>query len=292
MRAVVVVPFLNEEPFLERFLASVDRQTVRPEQLVLVDDGSTDRSPEIAAAFAAGRDWVTSLRRPVRPPQRDRLALAAELLAFQWGVERAIPSWDVIAKVDADVEFTPRAFETILAAFEADPALGMAGAYLAVRDGEGPLRRERHRPDHVRGPSKFYRRECYEAIAPLPPHLGWDTIDELRARLRGWRTLSLEIPGGDPEHMRPVGSHDGALRAWRRWGECAWGYGEHPLHVAAVAVQRAGDSPRVLGSLNYTAGWALAGLRRRPRAEPELRAYVHRDQLGRLRRRLLGRSTR
>ena len=292
MRAVVVVPFLNEEPFLERFLDSVDRQTVRPEQLVLVDDGSTDRSPEIAGAFAAGRDWVTSLRRPVRPPQRDRLALAAELLAFQWGVERATPAWDVIAKVDADVEFTPRTFETILEAFQRDPALGMAGAYLAVRDGAGPLRRERHRPDHVRGPSKFYRRECYEAIAPLPPHLGWDTIDELRARVRGWRTQSLEIPGGDPEHMRPVGSHDGALRAWRRWGECAWGYGEHPLHVAAVAVQRAGDAPRVLGALNYTAGWAVAGLRRRPRAEPELRAYVRRDQLGRLRRRLLGRSTR
>ncbi len=292
MRAVVVVPFLNEEPFLERFLASVDRQTVRPEQLLLVDDGSTDRSPEIAGAFAAVREWVTSLRRPVRAPTRDRLALAAELVAFQWGAEHSTPDWDVIAKVDADVEFTPRTFETILDAFARDPGLGICGAFLGVRVDGGPLRRERHRAEHVRGASKFYRRECFEAISPLPPHLGWDDIDELRARMRGWSTRSVDVASGDPEHLRPVSSHDGRLRGWRRRGACAWGYGEHPLHVVAVALQRAGDPPPLLGSLNYAAGWALAGVRRRPRAEPELRAYVHRDQLARLRRRLAGRSAR
>jgi hypothetical protein len=118
--------------------------------------------------------------------------------------------------------------------------------------------------------------------------LGWDTIDVVRARLRGWRTESFEVPGGDPLHLRTMGGRDGVLRAYRRWGRCAWSFGEHPLHALAVAVQRAGDDPPGLGALNYLAGFAWAAIRRAPRAEAEVRAYVRRDQLRRLRRRALG----
>jgi hypothetical protein len=89
-----------------------------------------------------------------------------------------------------------------------------------------------------------------------------------------------------------MGRHDGLLRGYRRWGRCAWGLGEHPLHLLAVAAQRLGDTPPVLGSLNYVAGWAQAGIRRAPRAEPEVRAYVRRDELPRLRLRAAGRPTR
>jgi hypothetical protein len=46
--------------------------------------------------------------------------------------------------------------------------------------------------------------------------------------------------------------------------------------------------PRVIGGLNYLVGWALAALRRPPRAEPELRQVVRHDQLDRIRRRARG----
>src|SRR3954447_13846617 len=82
MRCVVVVPFLNEEAHLPTFLSSLDAQTRRPDRAVLVDDGSTDGSAGLCEAFAAGGGWVTVLRRPPRPPRRDRLAEAPELAAF------------------------------------------------------------------------------------------------------------------------------------------------------------------------------------------------------------------
>jgi glycosyltransferase involved in cell wall biosynthesis len=286
MRLLAVVAFLNEEQLLPRFMASVAEQTRRPAEFLLVDDGSIDGSAELAQAFAASHSWARVLARPPRPPERDRLASAGELLAFQWAVPQATLEWDVVAKLDADIEFTPGAFAAVEAAFAADQRLGMAGAYLSAVAANGAIERERNPRDHVRGPNKFYRRACYNEIEPLPAHLGWDTIDEVRARMSGWRTASIEVPGGDPLHLRPVGSHDGVLRGWRRWGVCAWGYGEHPLHVLAVALQRARDRPPVLGSLNYVLGWATAASRRAPRAEPELRAFVRRDQLRRLRRRL------
>ena len=47
----VIIPALNEEEHIALCLASVLRQTLRPRQIVLVDDGSTDRTIEIAEAF-------------------------------------------------------------------------------------------------------------------------------------------------------------------------------------------------------------------------------------------------
>jgi hypothetical protein len=260
------------------------------DELLLVDDGSTDSSPELADAFAAEHGYARVLRRPVRPAQRDRLYAAGELVAFQWAVAQARSDWQVIGKIDGDLHLADQTIATLEAAFTADQRLGMAGPYLSQRSSDGSLVPERCPPDQVRGPTKFYRRSCFEQIHPLPTHLGWDTIDQLRAQVRGWRTRSLEVPGGETIHLRTRGSHDGQLRGWRRWGVCAWGYGEHPLHVLAVAAQRWRDPPAILGSASYVLGWAGAGLRRHPRAEPELRAHVRRDQRRRLRRRLMSRS--
>jgi glycosyltransferase involved in cell wall biosynthesis len=270
-------------------LASLDAQERRPDELLLVDDGSTDTSPEIAERFACDRNWVRVARRPPREPGRDRLAGGAAVRAFEWGVERLAAPWDVVAKVDADLDLTPRTLATLMGAFAADPELGMAGPYIAAETEDGRVVRQRCPADHVEGESKLYRRACFGDIAPLPPMLGWDTIDEIRARLRGWRTASFEIPDGDPVHLRKMGSHDGQLRGYRRWGACAWGYGEHPLHVVAVGVQRIGDRPRVLGGASYVIGYGLAALRQLPRAEPEVRAQARRENLRKLRARFLGR---
>jgi biofilm PGA synthesis N-glycosyltransferase PgaC len=284
MRLVVVCCFLNEERLLPAMLASVAGQSRPADRLLLVDDGSEDRSAEIAEAFARDHDYATALRRLSRPPQRDRLATAAELRAFQWALTQITEDWDVLAKLDADLRLTPTTFAEVEAQFASDPWLGMTGPYLSA-GGE----RERCPPHHVRGPVKFYRRACYEQIAPLPPILGWDTIDEIDARRHGWVARSFAAAGGDPEHLRPVATADGLLRGVRRMGICAWGFGAHPLHVAAGAASRLRDRPPLLAALHYLLGWAWAGLRSAPRAAPEIRAYGRREQLARLRRQALGR---
>ena len=289
MNLAIVVPFLNEERHLPRLLRSIEEQSRRPDVLLLVDDASTDRSPELAEAFAARHPWARVLHRPPRRRERDRLATAAELQAFTWGLEQLGVGYDVVAKVDADLEFTRQSLADLERRFEEDPQLGIAGFYLAAMASDGAPAVHRCPPEHVDGATKFYRHACFEQIGPLPAILGWDTIDEGRARWLGWQTASFHVSDGQVVHLRPMGHHDGLLRGFRRWGACAWGYGEHPLHVALVAIQRVADSPPVLGSLNYVIGWALAMLRRAPRAEPELRAFMRREQLRRIRARLAGR---
>jgi biofilm PGA synthesis N-glycosyltransferase PgaC len=287
MRIVAIVPFLNEEEFLPRFLESVAAQTRAPDRLMLVDDGSTDDSYRIATEFAARHSYAIALSRPPRPAQRDRLASAAELQAFLWAVERIAEPWDVLAKLDGDLELTPETIAVLEGHLDGDPRLGMAGSFLTEVDPAGNRTRLTIRPEHVHGATKFYRRECYQQIAPLPPIIGWDTIDEVRARLLGWRTRSFALPGGDPLHLRKRASYDGVARGYRRSGEGTYAVGAHPLHVLVFGLRSMTQSAGVSGGLNYLAGWAGAALRRHERADPAVRAHVQQDQISRIRRRLL-----
>jgi len=286
MRLAVIVPFLDEERYLPLLLASIAAQVRPPDSLLLVDDGSSDSSPALAAAFATAHGYARTLRRPVRTARADRLAGAHELQAFTWALDALDEGWDLVAKLDADLRLAPGTLAAMEARFGADPHLGIAGPRLLSNDEAGRDASHRTRPEHVEGAVKFYRRECLQDIAPVPAILGWDTIDEVRARMRGWRTSGGEAGEEPVVHLRPMGTHDGAARAFRRWGACAYAYGEHPVHVLLIALRRLPERPAVLGSLCYLAGWSLAALRRAPRAEPELRAYVRRDQLRRIGRRL------
>ena len=282
-----IVLFLNEEQLLPRVLGSLSTQSRVPDLLLLVDDGSTDDSPVLAAAFAEQHLWARVLTRQQRPPTADRLADAAELIAFQWALDR-LPvdagDYDVIAKLDGDLELPPDFFERIMEAFETDASLGIAGAPLAVEgDADEPPRIEYSQPWHVRGATKFYRRSCWTQIRPLPSILGWDTIDETRASLNGWRVRTVPFPERAALHLRPTGSYDGAVRGFYRRGVAAWGYGSHPVNVIASTVVRMPQRPRVLGGLAYLAGWTQALLRGAPRAERSARRHLQQEQLRRLR---------
>jgi len=283
MRLAVIACFLNEQDYLPTFLASLDAQERMPDQLLLIDDGSSDESPRLSSEFADANPFARALTRPRRPPQRDRLARAAELEAFCWGVEQLEPGWDVVAKLDADLRLSPDTFAEIERALEADPRLGIAGAEQSIVAPDGSVVRERCPPDHVRGSTKFYRRACFEDVYPLAFRLGWDTSDEVRARMHGWRTRSFAMPAGDPIHLRPTATHDGAARGHRRNGVAAYAYGAAPSWVLLGALRRMTQRPRVLGGVNYLLGWLMAAARRDPRAARSERVFFareHRRALG------------
>jgi glycosyltransferase involved in cell wall biosynthesis len=286
----VIVPFQDEAAFLPLFLKSIEEQTRPPDILVLVDDGSTDTSGDLVESFAKRASYARVLHRPIRPPVADRLAGAPELAAFQWAASTLPEGWDVVAKLDPDVQLSPQAFDVLLQEFRNCASLGMAGFALveARPDGSsGPMGHIQMPPDHVPGPTKFYRRGCFEDISPIPLILGWDTADEYDARRHGWQTRNVVTPGGACIHLRPMGAHAGALRSFKRWGACAYGYGAHPLHVILYAGQLAFcRPPRLVGGLFFMAGWLTAVARRPPRADADIRAFVRREQLARIGRRV------
>lgn len=53
MRISVVIPAYNAEPFMRRCLQSVFAQTLKPHEVIVMDDGSTDKTAALAAELGA-----------------------------------------------------------------------------------------------------------------------------------------------------------------------------------------------------------------------------------------------
>ena len=60
----VIVPVYNVERFLDQALASIEAQTLRDIEIICVNDGSTDRSPEIMREHAVRDDRVRVIDKP------------------------------------------------------------------------------------------------------------------------------------------------------------------------------------------------------------------------------------
>lgn len=277
-RILIVSPVRNEAAHIERVARAMARQSVTPALWLVVDDGSDDATVTVLRRLETGVSWMRVLERPQQPlTSRDRLAGGAAPRAFNWGLRRAgdLSRFDFIGKLDGDIELPHDYFERLLGCFSSDPALGLAGGNLRELHG-GEWKRIRIPPTHVHGALKLYSRACLEAIGGLQPTLGWDSIDQTYARMRGFRAQSF--PGIVATHHRHWGSAQGKLRGRARHGTCAW-IGQQPLPWAVLRAAKLVLTPPVgLSGAAFLWGYAAAASRGVPRVpDPEFRAFVRRD---------------
>jgi poly-beta-1,6-N-acetyl-D-glucosamine synthase len=280
-RLLVISPVHNEAAHLELVAAAMERQTRPPDLWVLVEDNSSDDTPEILQRLAERIEFVQVMSTAELPPAasvKDRLASAAAPRTFNLGLDGVDwESFTHVAKLDGDIELAPDYFELLLAEFARDPSLGLAGGVLRERDGEGGWSAPHAANDyHVRGALKCYTRECLRAIGGIQERLGWDTIDEIYARMRGYRTRVFDDLIA--LHHRPWGSADGTLRGRARHGTCAYIVHFTLPWVALRAFKVARSRPRGLSGVAFLYGFLDSSIRRVPRVEdPEFRAFVRRE---------------
>jgi hypothetical protein len=280
---LLVSPVYNEGANLERTAAALAAQTQAPDRWLVVDDGSTDDTLAVARRLERELGFMNVVEAPRRlSTGGDNLALAREAHAFNAGLD--LSGWrdyELIGKLDGDVELPPEWFAALRERFRRDPNLGLAGGRLAEpgRRGWQTIPIPAH---HVHGAVKLYSRRCLEAIGGVPARLGWDTIDETYARMHGFETRSF--PELVARHHRPYGSADGLLRGRARHGECAWilHYGFPWVALRSLKVARV--QPRGLSGLAFLGGYLGAAARRVPRVEdPEFRRFVRGELRARMR---------
>jgi biofilm PGA synthesis N-glycosyltransferase PgaC len=288
-RLLLISPVRNEETYLERIAGAVAAQTRPPDLWLVVNDGSTDRTPEILEQLTKQIDFLQVLdtaKLPKIGPVKDRLATAAEARAFNLGLGSVDwRSFTHIAKLDGDTELPPRYFELLLSHFEQDPTIGLAGGVYADPDpnpaGDGWKVISIPPEHHVPGTLKCYSLACFEAIGGMQERLGWDTIDETYARMRGYRTRSY--PDLVAHHHRPWGSADGTLRGRARHGECAYIVHFSLPWVTLRAAKVASSRPRAISGLAFLYGYLRSGIRRVPQVDdPQFRHFVRREQRARI----------
>ena len=66
VRYAVVMPVRDEEQFLEGMIESVLAQSILPRKWIIVDDGSTDRTPEILDKYARSYSFLEVVHLPAR----------------------------------------------------------------------------------------------------------------------------------------------------------------------------------------------------------------------------------
>ena len=283
---VIISPVRNEEDYLDITIQSVINQTIKPVEFIIVDDGSTDKSPEIIKKYTDQYNWIKTIQRP----RGEHRPGGGVVEAFYAGYNiMETKDWDFVIKMDGDLKFEPNYYEFQLNKFAENPKLGMTSGKTYQPKGE-KLVLDIMPDDHVRGPAKMYKRECFDAIGGLPKVLGWDTIDELKAQMLGWETRSYKelvlI------HYKPIGFKQ--KKTFKREfiaGERQHYLGYHPLFALSRGVYRMLQKPFIIAGIINIVGFIYAEIKKTNQIpDKEMIKHLRKKQLQRLtfKRKLLG----
>ncbi|MFN0023958.1 MAG: glycosyltransferase [Parvularculaceae bacterium] len=165
----IVLPFFNEERFLGATLASLAAQTRAPNRIILVDNASSDASPEIARAFAAANGALNvEVRREAQPGKAS--ALACGLAGVTGGL---------VATCDADTHYPPHYLDRAERLFAERPeiaaviAFGVASpdpeASVAVRAKGRAMALLAPRQTHGGGYGEAFRADALHAAGGFSP---------------------------------------------------------------------------------------------------------------------------
>ena len=260
MNYVVITPVKDEERFIEQTLQSMANQRLKPSLWIIVDDGSTDRTPEIIQQYADEHAFIRLIRNAKRTTRQTGVA---EVLAFNVGYEivRTGP-FDFIVKLDGDLGFEPDYFSGLIDEFAKNPKLGIAsGVYEEFHHGKwGVVNMPSY---HAAGASKVVRRSCFEAIGGFVAQRSWDTVDEIRAMARGWETT--HFPSLVMKHLKPEGTGMGLLRTCFMHGEIYYRTRGGLLFFLLKVLRRTTYRPVVMGGLAMAWGYLNAVIRRKER---------------------------
>ena len=217
----VLLPARNAERTIQRAVESIRAQTFQSWELIVVDDGSTDRTPKALAELARGEPRMRIIR--------GRGVGLVE--ALHRGLSACEGKW--VARMDADDESLPRRLEYSVRALHGDPELAAVGTQVEIFRDDRPvspnmelyvrwlnslttadrLGRERFVESPLCHPSTTLRRSALDAVGgyddgELPEdyqlwlkllHAGWKLACVPRVLFR-WRDHDDRLTRTDPRY--------------------------------------------------------------------------------------------
>ena len=202
LKFYIVIAVHNEEAFIEDCLSSLTTQTLLPKKIIVVDDNSKDKTPEIVKNLAKK---FPALKLIHNQSSNEHVPGEKVIQAFNFGLQQLDDNYDVICKFDGDLIFPKNYLETLASYYVQNPKLGMLSGHCYIRKNNKWIYENIASKAHTRGPLKSYRHACFKAIGGLQVSIGWDTVDELIALYNGWTfktVAALKV-----KHLKPTGAH-------------------------------------------------------------------------------------
>ncbi|WP_333695710.1 glycosyltransferase [Flavobacterium sp.] len=258
MKYYIIIPTFNEEKCIALTLQSLVEQTVLPTKVVVVNDGSTDKTREIVQSFVDKYSFISLVN---QTSEAIHLPGSKVIQAFYKGLETLDDQYDFIVKADADLIFPPHYFETISTHFESDAQVGMAGGFCYIeKNGEWILESLTDK-DHIRGALKAYRKETFKQIGGLKPEMGWDTVDELLCKFYNWKVVTNETL--HVKHLKPTGANYNKAARFKQ-GEAFYRLGYGFWITAIASLKLAGLKKKPLLFVDYLKGYWKAKSAHKP----------------------------
>ena len=258
MKYYIVIPTYNEEQFIALTLQSLADQSVLPTKVIVVNDNSTDSTPDIVLDFVKKYSWISLV---TKTSSATHLPGSKVIQAFQKGLESIDEEYDLIVKVDADLIFPTNYFETIIQHFNSDSLIGMVGGFCYIeKNGKWVLENLTDK-DHIRGALKAYRKATFKQIGGLRAQMGWDTVDELLCKFYNWKVVtdqSLHV-----RHLKPTGANYNKTARYKQ-GEAFYtlGYGFLITTIASLKLALRKEKPFLF--VDYLIGFWKAKLAKKP----------------------------
>jgi len=262
---IVISPCRNEADFIKITLESVVQQSVLPALWVIVDDGSTDKTPEILQDYASRYPFIKIVTRENRG---HRSVGPGVIEAFYYGYDQVdVSEFDFVCKFDLDLDLPPKYFEILIQRMNDNPRIGTCSGKAYFRDKtSGELISEKCGDEMSVGMTKFYRRTCFEEIGGFVRQVMWDGIDCHKCRQLGWIAVSWDEPELNFIHLRPMGSsQQGIFTGRMRHGFGQYFMGTSLLYMSASSIFRMLHPPYIIGGFAMLWGYVKSMFQRKPR---------------------------
>ncbi len=178
----VIMAVFNEEKFLQKSLDAFMKQTLEPNQVIVVDDGSTDKSPEIIAKYP-----VTVVKLPVEK----EASLERYPYVLNAGSKYLAKDFSYVGILDADTAIEPQYYEKLVHRMEKDKTIGIAGGALYGQPTPAAL----GLMPYVYGANRLYTRKCWiklnngKVMKPIPQI---DFYHNVYAEMLGFKTKRFD----------------------------------------------------------------------------------------------------
>jgi len=169
MKICAVLSARNEQDFIRGTLASLDRQTLKPYKIIVVNDGSEDKTAEISAEYAD----VINL-----PPHKQSYIGRPELArVLNEGLKRIPDDCDYVLILGADHSLPENYVERIVSRMIEDD----------VKIASGHIEGEPYHPEMPRGSGRIYDFKFFKEIGFFPVNWGWESYVLFKAMQMGYK---------------------------------------------------------------------------------------------------------
>ena len=277
---IMVTPAKNEEKCLPDVIRSVDMSTLTPKLWVIVDDNSTDNTPDILRDGSKKHAYLEVLSMD-EESSRDLTYHYSYVCkrgfdhAIKLAQERNI-DWDYIVLLDADTTVEPIYFEGIIHKMNSSPKIGISSGDVHIKKDEQLILIDALK-DVPSGTGRIWKSKCfYEtggySITPSP-----DSISRVKAHLKGWETIRYSEYNA--YQLRETSSAEGLWKGFVILGKSFYFLNKHPLLILINAISYTTKKPHYT-SIAFLFGYLNSFIRNENQIDDEeIRDYYWNTRL-------------